>query len=106
MLELFIRGRNHRTDAIARYGEKTGKTTVLKGTVVSEGLSDFGNTQKIEELRRKATNDEGVLTKDIVFDTPTLAAQFVCGYSVSGPVAWHIEKHKNLSEWIKENKES
>ncbi len=105
MLKLFIHGRNHRTNANALYDEESGKTTVLKGSVISENLSNFGNTSKILALRVENVKEDGVLKKNVVFDNPSLAAQFVCGYSVSGPVAWHLEKHKNLLGWMKENRD-
>ena len=40
--------------------------------------------------------------KDIVFPKPTVEVQYACGYSLSGSVAWHVEKHKNFSKWLKE----
>lgn len=104
MLELFIKGRKYRTDAKAIYEEDTKKVKVLKGSVVSDEVSNFVHRESILKLRAETVDKNGVVKKDIVFDNVTAAAQYVCGYSVSGPVAWHVEKHKNLLTWIKESK--
>ncbi|SHN48428.1 protein of unknown function [Butyrivibrio hungatei DSM 14810] len=104
MLKLFIWGRTHRTNATAKYDVNTGEVKVLKGTVVSEDVKDFTHKEEIKALRLAVTNESGELLKDVEFSNPTAAAQFVCGYSVSGPIAWHVEKHKNLANWLKENK--
>lgn len=101
MIKIFIEGRKHRTNAKALYNEKTREVTVLKGSVVSETVSEFRHNDSIIH-KRVETCEDGIVKKDIVFPNPTVAAQYVCGYSVSGPVAWHVEKHKNLSEWLKE----
>lgn len=103
MISLFIKGRKHRTKASAVYDETTGIVTVLKGSIVSEQISDFQSSDHIRKLRSEKTDSVGMVLEDIPFKNSTAAAQFVCGYSASGLVAWHVEKHKTLSEWIKEN---
>lgn len=103
MIDVFIIGRKHRTDAMGKYNPKTKEITLKKGSVVSEDVADFSHKDSILKLRKEIVDKNGKLKVDKAFSNATAAAQFVCGYSVSGPVAWHVEKHKTLSEWLKEN---
>ncbi len=103
MLDLYIKGQTHRSHAFAKYNEKNGNIRVLKGSIVSEDVKKFANTEKIIQLRRKYVDADGVVNEDVEFNNPTSAAQFVCGYSVSGPGAWRINKHTNLARWKKAN---
>lgn len=103
MIDVFIQGRNHQTDARGQYNPNNGEIIVIKGTVVSESISDFKQRDSIVALRKDIVDEKGVLKRNTTFKNPTAAAQFVCGYSVSGPIAWHVEKHKTLSAWLKEN---
>lgn len=103
MIDVFICGRKYQTRAYAKYDKTTKETIVKKGSVVSEMVSDFVHKNSVLRLRTDNVDKDGVLTRDVSFKNPTSAAQFVCGYSVSGPVAWHVDKHKTLAVWLKEN---
>ena len=102
MIEVHITGVKHRSNATGKYDEKTENVTVLKGSVVSEDVKVFAASEKIIELRKRYVDENGIVIKNVLFDNPTAAAQFVCGYSVSGPGAWYIEKGKNLAKWKQE----
>lgn len=103
MITVYIKGRRYRTNVMASYNEVTNETIVKKGSVVSEEVKEFIHKESIEELRKDNVDSSGILIKNIRFSNPTSAAQFVCGYSVSGLSAWHVERHKNLGLWLKEN---
>ena len=44
--------------------------------------------------------DDGIVKRDICFDSPTAAAQFVTGRSVNGYVAWRPENKMSLKEYM------
>ena len=54
----------------------------------------------MEKLRKEYVNPNNEVNQDVEFDNCTTAAQFVCGYSVSGISAWHTEPHKTLKEFL------
>ena len=102
LIKVSYLGRMHRTRAVGEYDSNTGKVTVLKGSVVSETIAQFKETETIRLLRNKYTDEEGILLQDVVFNSPSSAAAFVSGYSVNGLTAWHVEKHKTLKRYLQE----
>lgn len=76
---------------------------VLRGshveTIDSEAIPD-----KIKEIRKKADiDDKGILQEDILFNSPSYAASFVCGGHANGLTEWKNEQGKSLKEIEKEN---
>ena len=103
MVKVFIIGRKHRTNALGEYNPESKEIVLKRGSVVSEDVAEFSHKESIMKLREEIVDSKGELKKDRVFSNATAAAQFVCGYSVSGPIAWHVEKHITLAAWLKEN---
>ncbi len=99
-MNIFFKGRGHITNANAVYDEKTNKTIVKKDSVVSEVVLDFPRKNVVEELRKRYVDNKHVVKEDVSFNNPTSAAEFVCGYSVSGPNVWNVEPHKKLKDYI------
>lgn len=89
------------------FGEyKNGKITVLKDSKIRNSIAK-SNTFKLSNVANKYREDENyvknnIVIKDIVFDSPTAAAQFVCGHSISGILSWRSENGKTLKEILKE----
>ena len=89
------------------YGEyKNGKITVLKDSKIR---TDIANSKKfkLSMVAKKYREDinyvkNNIVLKDIVFDSPTAAAQFVCGHSISGILSWRKKKKKTLKDTLKE----
>lgn len=75
---------------------------VLKGTVVNEKTSMKSLSAGLIKLREKYFNDgrvENLLTtEDILFSSSSAAADFVLGYSVSGPRTWKAKDGRSLKE--------
>ena len=101
-MRVFYIGRTHRTNAVGDYDINTGKTTVCKGSIVSESIAQFKKTEVVKRLRDQYVNEEGILLQDITFNSPSTAAMFVAGYSANGLTAWHVEKHKPLKTFLQE----
>ena len=104
MMIVTYKGRKHRTDATGDYDPESGKLILKKGSIVSENLVSFKGAKKVQKLREENVDTNGILKADLVFATPSAAAEFVAGFSINGLLAWHVEKHKTLHDYI-ENKE-
>ena len=83
----------------------TGKTTtegfvVLQGTVINKNMST--QNKRIINLRDKWILEDKVkdfvTTEDLLFSSSSAAADFVLGYSASGPGTWKDKNGKLLKE--------
>ena len=73
--------------------------TVLKGSVVCMYVSDsVRNTDKQFELRRTYLDENRKTIRDLYFETPSAASNFVCGRSSSGWHEWKTTDGVKLSE--------
>ena len=75
---------------------------VLKGAVVNQKTSTKSLSPGMIKLRDKLFNDGKVdnltTTEDILFSSSSAAADFVLGYSVSGPRTWKTKDGRTLQE--------
>lgn len=105
------------TNAAATDGEElfinTGNTSatgmvtsegfvVLKGAVVNEKTSAKSLSAGMKKLRDRIFADGKVenmtTTEDILFSSSSAAAEFVLGYSASGPRTWKAKDGRTLKE--------
>lgn len=79
-----------------------GKCIVLKGSRVSDIMRRSCSGAGKKERRKKANFDEKLqLVKDIAFDSPTAAANFVGGSSLSGNVYWRTAEGLSPEQYLK-----
>ena len=75
---------------------------VLKGSTVNEKTSAKSLSAGMKKLREKIFNDGKVenltTTEDILFSSSSAAADFVLGYSASGPRTWKTKDGRTLKE--------
>jgi len=75
---------------------------VLKGSTVNEKMSVKSLSAGMVNLRNKHMNSDAVnglvTVEDILFSSSSAAADFVLGYSVSGPKTWKTKEGKSLKE--------
>lgn len=85
----------------------TGKVTsegfvVLKGATINEKMSAKSLGASVVKLREKYLSDGKVenltTTEDILFSSSSAAADFILGYSVSGPKTWTDKSGRSLKE--------
>ena len=85
----------------------TGKVTsegfvVLKGSTINEKMSTKSLGTGVVKLREKYLSDGKVknltTTEDILFSSSSAAADFILGYSVSGPRTWTDKSGRSLKE--------
>ena len=85
-------------------GEYDGKgIVVLCGSKINM-VDSFDKIPKdVYNMRnsRKIVNKDGVVLKDIEFNSPTSAAIFVTGRSVNGYIAWRPDDKMSLKEYLK-----
>ena len=71
---------------------------VLKGSLIGPGDSEHisvGNRKKREEC---SIDNNRVLQEDVLFSSPTSAAQFVTGQSLNGWIVWKTRDGKTLHD--------
>lgn len=101
-LSLHTISRDKLFDANALYED--GKVTVLKGSRINLGFSE---AFKPSEIVRNAINDRalvgenGVLKKDITFESLSTAATFVAGRTSNGMITWKTPDGKYVRETLK-----
>ena len=100
---LYINSRAVKSRAV----KATGKTTtegfvVLQGTVINNKVSVHSLNKRIVDLREKWTSEDKVkdfiTTEDLLFSSSSAAADFVLGYSASGPGTWKDKNGKTLKD--------
>lgn len=84
-------------------GDKQVSVVVLKGSEINENTSGKSLSKGMKAIREKhiaseLVNEEHITTEDILFSSSSAAADFVTGYSVSGPAVWKNIKGKSLRE--------
>ena len=75
---------------------------VLKGSTINQSFAEKSLSDNIIKLRKQYLNDGTVLNnifmKDTLFSSPSAAAAFIYGASISGPQSWKNNKGKSLKE--------
>ena len=85
----------------------TGKVTtegfvVFEGAIVNEKTSVKSLSAGMQKMRQKLFDSGKVrdltTTEDILFSSSSAAADFILGYSVSGPQTWKAKDGRTLKE--------
>lgn len=75
---------------------------VLKDSTINSSLSEKSVSSNIVKLREQYLKDgtviNDVIMKNTLFSSPSAAADFIFGYSVSGPRTWKNSEGKSLKE--------
>lgn len=75
---------------------------VLRDSTINNSFSEKSLSENIIKLRKQYLNDgtvvNNVFMKDTLFSSPYAAADFIFGYSASGPRSWKNSKGKSLRE--------
>ncbi len=81
-----------------------GKLTVKKGSLLHVNSTSKLNLESIaQKLRvdKSIVGKDGVLKKDVTFNSASTAANFVTGTSTNGMITWKTQEGKKLSEIVK-----
>ena len=75
---------------------------VLRDSTINNSFSEKSLSENIIKLRKQYLNDgtvvNNVFMKDTLFSSPSAAANFIYGYSASGPRSWKNSQGKSLKE--------
>ena len=85
------------------YGEgvwEDGKLIVLKGSKISL-KNQTKITEQVKRLREDTSivDKNGNVLKNVIFDNPSSAGQFIMGCAVNGWIRWKTEEKKELKFW-------
>ena len=89
--------------SVSAEGEATSDGfVVFKGATLNEKVSQKSVGKKVAE-KRKAMTDAGKIcnfttTENLLFSSPSAAADFLMGYSVSGPATWKDKNGVSLKD--------
>ncbi len=102
-MKLVLKSKNNTHYATAEYDGC--KIVVLPGSRINMVLTHSAMSKSIKEARQNTNivSPEGKVLKEISFDSPSAAAQFVTGRSVNGYISWRIDDKISLKEYREQN---
>jgi len=87
-----------------------GKLTVIKNSKLNPNMAIYyySAAKNIIAIRenRELVNNEGIVIKDIIFNSPSTAAQFVTGRSVNGFISWRPDDKMSLRDYLRQEKKN
>lgn len=100
-LNVFMVSKKNYYNATGIYED--GKITVLKGSKIRETNSNFHRMSLLEKYRsdKDVVDKNNILKKDITFNSPSTAAQFVGDSSRNGLIYWRDEENVKLRDLLK-----
>lgn len=103
-MNVYLVNKKRNVKAEGIFNPQDNSLIVKAGATVSMTLSHgkgFGSAKKVEKMRN--TYCEGLKTKnDIVFSSPSVAANFLTGICMNGRIAWKNENGKRLKDLFPE----
>jgi hypothetical protein len=99
-MKVYIKSRKKDFEANGEFDITTKKLKIFKGSKVSSNITyseKFKGAKTIEKLRDNKIKNN-ILQEDMIFKSPSTAANFVTGRSTNGLIAWKTEEGKKLKE--------
>ncbi len=103
-MEFIVYMKSNQANYNAKGIYKNGKLIVLKGSKIREKNSkEYNRIRQAIEYRENAeyVDKKMIVKKDIIFDSPSTAAQFVADTSRNGLIYWRNENNVKLRDLIK-----
>lgn len=103
IIDIVMKKDKIKVDARATYNTETKETVVLKGSLISNTISQaktFRGAKSIMKARDGVVDSDFVLTENVVFKSSSTAGNFVTGRSTDGLSSWTTEDGKKLKEII------
>lgn len=103
-MKVILKSKHNLHYATGEYDE--GKITVLKGSKINPVIAFPQMSPMLVQMRedKSFVSAEGVVLSDIMFSSPSSAAQFVTGRSVNGLIAWRPNDEMSLKEYLKKDR--
>lgn len=93
-MNIFMKKERMGVDAKGTYNPETKECIVLKGSRVSETISQaptFRGAKSVIKYREGIV-ENNIVTKDVVFKSCSTAGNFVTGRSTDGFGAWRVDR--------------
>lgn len=104
-MKLYLKQPTRNVNAVAEYSFENKSITVLAGSRVSDSVSHsktFRGAKSIEKHRQGNVNSENIVINEVVFKSPSSAANFVTGASTNGHIAWKDDVGRSFKQIIEE----
>ncbi len=101
-MKLFLCSKQKDIEAQAYFDEQNKTFTVLKGSKVSAEVvttGTFRGSNSILQARSEYVTDR-IVTRDVVFNSASTAANFVTGRSTNGLITWKTEDGITLKQYL------
>ena len=104
MMRVILKSKRNTHFAMAEYDGS--KLTVLPGSKINLVLSYDAMPESIKKTRnnKELVSADGVVLREVEFNSPSAAAQFVTGRSVNGYVSWRIDDKISLKDYRAQNR--
>ena len=99
---VFLKKKDGSYDATGDYNPETNALVVRSGSLVSNDIlrsTTFRGAKSIERMRNAHVNNR-VVQDDVLFSSPSTAANFVTGRSCNGMIMWKAENGKSIKKEI------
>lgn len=102
-MKLYLKSKRNLFDAVGEYYPDEKKFIIKKSSVVNKNIasSESFKASKTIATQRKDVINDGKTVKDLIFKSPSTAANFVTGSSTNGLVAWKDKNGIKLKELLK-----
>ena len=99
-MKIYLNSKNNSHSAIAEYSD--GIVKVLAGSKINTVMSYPKMPVEVVSRRKDKAlvSDDGLVLKDVSFNSPTAAAQFVTGRSSNGYISWRPDNKMSLKEYL------
>lgn len=71
---------------------------VFKGSHINPKLAKSVSDRTIKDRNKAHLDDNFILLKDVLFNSPSSAASFVTGYSINGKISWKDSQGNSLND--------
>ena len=104
MIRVFLKSTKGDYDATALFNISSKEITILKDSLVSPIIAGgmFRSSNSVKKQREKTVTKDNKLTEDVLFKSPSSAANFVTGRSTNGLIAWKTEKGLTLKKLLEQ----
>ena len=99
-MKVILKTKNGTYSATGEYDNASNRLKVDAGSIVSDSISyseKFKGAKTIERLRAQYVSDRKV-KEDVLFKSPSTAANFITGRSTNGFIAWRSEDGRTLKD--------
>lgn len=105
-MKIYMKKERMGVDAKGTYDPETKECVVLKGSKVSETISQAPTFRGAKSVikHREGTVKNYIVTKDVSFKSCSTAGNYVTGRSTDGFGAWKVDGGQTLREYLSSKK--